>query len=270
MIKLLIHQLKENLRDVLPWIILSFLATIILTFLNKHFDSTFLLVILGIATFAMFLSFALSMVMVIINDYKSFYGQNAAFFDVLPIKSSGITSSRIINIMIMTLFLAILFLIELFILAGLTSGSGVIEGFKSLFILIRDGFKELRLMDIGLMVLIVLSSLFSGISRITASITIGSDKTFKDLGIFGPILVYILITIVLFILSSIFAYTAIELRFFAQMTSPETDATFTVEMAQMTNNIRKIILAGSIANILFGSIQSFLTNYFHKNRLTVG
>lgn len=270
MIKLLKHQLKENLRDALPWVILSFLATIILNFLNKSFDSSFLQIILAFAILAMFLSFALSMVMVIINDYKSFYGQNAAFYDVLPIKSSGVTSSRIINMMVMSLILAILFVVEFFIFMSLSSGEGPIEGLRSLFAIIRDGLYELRIMDIVLMVLIVLSSLFSGISRITASITIGSDRTFKDLGKFGPILVYILISIVLFIIFSFFGYKAIELGFFSQMTSSETASTFTVEMAQMTDNFRKIVFVGSIANIIVGAIQTFLTNYFHKNNLTVG
>ena len=42
MAKLLKHQLKENIRDIIPWVVIPIILVMILNFVNSYFDSAFL------------------------------------------------------------------------------------------------------------------------------------------------------------------------------------------------------------------------------------
>ena len=94
MAKLLKNQLKENIMDIIPWIVIPLIISVALNYINSYLDSVFLDFFTVISMILMYSSFAISMVIVILNDYKKFYGEEAAFYDVLPVKSKDITTSR--------------------------------------------------------------------------------------------------------------------------------------------------------------------------------
>ena len=99
------------------------ILSLVLNYINLYFDSAFLDFITVISMVVMYSSFAISMIIVILNDYKKFYGEEAAFYDVLPVKSKDITTSRVLNIMIIALLAGLVFLIEFFGFLLVTTGA---------------------------------------------------------------------------------------------------------------------------------------------------
>lgn len=141
MAKLLKHQLKENIRDIIPWMVIPLILSLVLNYINLYFDSAFLDFITVISMVVMYSSFAISMIIVILNDYKKFYGEEAAFYDVLPVKSKDITTSRILNIMILAILAGLIFLIEFFGFLVISTGQDGI-GIKELFDQIKSFFDQ--------------------------------------------------------------------------------------------------------------------------------
>lgn len=41
MAKLLKHQLKENIRDIFPWIVIPIILAVVLNFINSYLDQRF-------------------------------------------------------------------------------------------------------------------------------------------------------------------------------------------------------------------------------------
>lgn len=269
MAKLLKHQLKENFRDIFPWMVIPLILSVVLNFINSYFDSSFLDFITVISMLVMYSSFAISMIIVILNDYKKFYGEEAAFYDVLPVKSKDITTSRVLNIMIIALIAGFIFLIEFFGFFLVTTGArgeDISQLFKQIKIFL-DQFPPKTLI-IGTIAFVV--SLFANLTRILASISIGSSKTFKDMGKFGPVLVFILITIVISILGLTFGVKFLE-TFAVKVSESSTQIQNGLYLSNIetVEELTRIMGLGSILNIVVSSIQIYLTNFFHKNKLTV-
>ena len=42
MAKLLKHQLKENIRDILPWMVIPLILSVALNYINSYLDSAFM------------------------------------------------------------------------------------------------------------------------------------------------------------------------------------------------------------------------------------
>lgn len=266
MAKLLKHQLKENIRDILPWMVIPLIAAVVLSVLNSYFESEFLKFILFISLFVLCTSFVISTVIVILNDYKRFYGQEAAFYDVLPIKSSEITASRVLNIMIVSILVGIILAIELLVFFTTTTAMGIDE--------LREAFKSLKIyldqiqaqsLIIGIVGIIV--SLLATMSRILASITIGSDKVFKDLGKFGPVIVFILISIVV-------SASGLGLGFkfmgdFSISRQVPAESGVYLEIPQKIKGLTRAVGIGTLLNLVVSVVQIYFTNLFYKKRLTV-
>lgn len=269
MAKLLKHQLKENIRDIIPWMVIPLILSVVLNYINLYFDSAFLDFITVISMVVMYSSFAVSMIIVILNDYKKFYGEEAAFYDVLPVKSKDITTSRVLNIMIIAIIAGLVFLIEFFGFLVISTGPDGL-GVKELFEGLKRFFDQFpsKTLIIGTITLIV--SLLATLTRILASISIGSSKIFKDMGKFGPVLVFIIITIIV----SIFGLT-FGLKFFetfginASTSSDQIQNGLYLSGAETIEELTRIMGLGTILNIVETSIQIYLTNFFHKNKLTV-
>lgn len=267
--KLLKHQLKENIRDIIPWMVIPLILSLVLNYINLYFDSAFLGFITVISMILMYSSFAISMIIVILNDYKKFYGEEAAFYDVLPVKSKDITTSRVLNIMIIAIIAGLVFLIEFFGFLVISTGQDGL-GVKELFEGLKRFFDQFpsKTLIIGTITLIV--SLLATLTRILASISIGSSKIFKDMGKFGPIVVFIIITIII----SIFGLT-FGLKFFetfginASTSSDQIQNGLYLSGAETIEELTRIMGLGTILNIVETSIQIYLTNFFHKNKLTV-
>lgn len=269
MAKLLKHQLKENIRDIIPWMVIPLILSLVLNYINLYFDSAFLDFITVISMVVMYSSFAISMIIVILNDYKKFYGEEAAFYDVLPVKSKDITTSRVLNIMIIAIIAGLVFLIEFFGFLVISTGPDGL-GVKELFEGLKRFFDQFpsKTLIIGTITLIV--SILATLTRILASISIGSSKTFRDLGKFGPILVFILITIVISILGLTFGVKFLEtFSINVSKSSSQIRSGFYLNNIETVEELTRIMGLGSILNIVVSSIQIYLTNFFHKNKLTV-
>lgn len=266
MAKLLKHQLKENIRDIIPWMIIPLILSIVLNYINLYFDSAFLDFITVISMVVMYSSFAVSMIIVILNDYKKFYGEEAAFYDVLPVKSKDITTSRVLNIMIIALFAGFIFFIEFFGFLLVTIGEDISQIFEQIKVLLG----QVPSKTIIVFIITVLISLLATLTRILASISIGSSKTFKDMGKFGPVLVFILITIVISILGLTFGVKFLE-TFAVKVSesSTQTQNGLYLSNIETVEELTRIMGLGSILNIVVSSVQIYLTNFFHKNKLTV-
>lgn len=269
MAKLLKHQLKENFRDIFPWIVIPIILAVVLNFINSYLDSAFLDFITVISMLVMYSSFAISMIIVILNDYKKFYGEEAAFYDVLPVKSKDITTSRILNIMIIALIAGLVFLIEFVGFFFITTGARG-EDISQIFKQIKTILDQFPSKTILVFIITVLISLLATFTRILASISIGSSKTFKDMGKFGPVLVFIIITIIV----SIFGLT-FGLKFFETFgvrvseSSTQTQSGFYLSDIKTVEEFTRILGIGAILDLVASSIQIYLTNFFHKNKLTV-
>lgn len=269
MAKLLKHQLKENFRDIIPWVVIPIILVMILNFVNSYFDSAFLDFIMAISMLVMYSSFAISMIIVILNDYKKFYGEEAAFYDVLPVKSKDITTSRILNIMIIALIAGLVFLIEFVGFFFITTGARG-EDISQIFKQIKTILDQFPSKTILVFIITVLISLLATFTRILASISIGSSKTFKDMGKFGPVLVFIIITIIV----SIFGLT-FGLKFFETFgvrvseSSTQTQSGFYLSDIKTVEEFTRMLGIGAILDLVASSIQIYLTNFFHKNKLTV-
>ena len=269
MAKLLKHQLKENIRDIFPWMVIPLILSVVLNFINSYFDSSFLDFITVISMLVMYSSFAISMIIVILNDYKKFYGEEAAFYDVLPVKSKDITTSRILNIMIIALIAGLVFLIEFVGFFFITTGARG-EDISQIFKQIKTILDQFPSKTILVFIITVLISLLATFTRILASISIGSSKTFKDMGKFGPVLVFIIITIIV----SIFGLT-FGLKFFETFgvrvseSSTQTQSGFYLSDIKTVEEFTRMLGIGAILDLVASSIQIYLTNFFHKNKLTV-
>lgn len=269
MAKLLKHQLKENFRDIFPWMVIPLILSVVLNFINSYFDSSFLDFITVISMLVMYSSFAISMIIVILNDYKKFYGEEAAFYDVLPVKSKDITTSRILNIMIIALIAGLVFLIEFVGFFFITTGARG-EDISQIFKQIKTILDQFPSKTILVFIITVLISLLATFTRILASISIGSSKTFKDMGKFGPVLVFIIITIIV----SIFGLT-FGLKFFETFgvrvseSSTQTQSGFYLSDIKTVEEFTRMLGIGAILDLVASSIQIYLTNFFHKNKLTV-
>lgn len=269
MAKLLKHQLKENIRDIFPWIVIPIILAVVLNFINSYLDSAFLDFITVISMLVMYSSFAISMIIVILNDYKKFYGDQAAFYDVLPVKSKDITTSRILNIMIIALIAGLIFLMEFVGFFFITTGARG-EDISQIFKQIKTLLDQVPTKTILVFIITVLISLLATLTRILASISIGSSKTFKDMGKFGPVLVFIIITIIV----SIFGLT-FGLKFFETFgvrvseSSTQTQSGFYLSDIKTVEEFTRMLGIGAILDLVASSIQIYLTNFFHKNKLTV-
>lgn len=269
MAKLLRHQLKENFRDIFPWMLIPLILSAVLNYINSYLDSAFLDFITVISMLVMYSSFAISMIIVILNDYKKFYGDQAAFYDVLPVKSKDITTSRILNIMIIAILAGLIFLVEFFgffTVATSVQGEDIIGIFEQIKTLLNQVPSKTLIMGI----VTIIFSLLATLTRILASISIGSSKTFRDLGKFGPVLVFILITIIVSVLGLTFGFKFFEtFAINVSESSSQTQSGFYLSKIETVEELTRIMGLGSILNIVVSSVQIFLTNFFHKNKLTV-
>lgn len=269
MSKLLKHQLKENIRDILPWIIVPLILSVVLNYINSYLDSAFLDFFTVLSMLLMYSSFAISMIIVILNDYKKFYGDQAAFYDVLPVKDKDVTTSRILNIMIISIIAGLIFLIEFigfFTVATSVQGEDIIGIFKQ----IKTVLGQFPTKTIIIFIITVLISLLATLTRILASISIGSSKTFKDLGKFGPVLVFILITIIISILGLTFGVKFLEtFSVNVSKSSSQVQNGLYLSNIESVEELTRIMGLGTILNIVVSAVQIYLTNFFHKNKLTV-
>lgn len=217
----------------------------------------------------MYSSFAISMIIVILNDYKKFYGEEAAFYDVLPVKSKDITTSRILNIMIIALIAGLVFLIEFVGFFFITTGARG-EDISQIFKQIKTILDQFPSKTILVFIITVLISLLATFTRILASISIGSSKTFKDMGKFGPVLVFIIITIIVSIFGLTFGVKFLE-TFAVKVSesSTQTQSGFYLSDIKTVEEFTRMLGIGAILDLVASSIQIYLTNFFHKNKLTV-
>ena len=90
------------------------------------------------------------------------------------------------------------------------------------------------------------------------------------MGKFGPVLVFIIITIIVSVLGLTFG-----LKFFETFainvseSSTQTQSGFYLSKIETIEELTRVMGFGTILNIVVSSVQIYLTNFFHKNKLTV-
>lgn len=90
------------------------------------------------------------------------------------------------------------------------------------------------------------------------------------MGKFGPVLVFIIITIIVSILGLTFG-----LKFFETFgvrvseSSTQTQSGFYLSDIKTVEEFTRMLGIGAILDLVASSIQIYLTNFFHKNKLTV-
>lgn len=273
MSKLLSQQLKENIKDISLWMIIPMILALVLNKINIYFNSSILSLIIVLSTLVMYSSFAIAMVIVILNDYKRFYGGGAAFYDVLPVKDKDITLSRFLNYIIMAFLAGIILIIELLVFFTVATKIGF-EGLNGMFETVKNFLRQFPNTSIFFTILALITSLIVNLVRFISSITIGSDRVFKNLGKFGPVIVFIIISIISSIIGLILArffigsLESLNTAQIAAQTAAESGQ-FTVQVSERVKDVTKIMAFGSGLNIVSILILMFLTNYFHKNRLSV-
>lgn len=201
MSKLLGQQLKENIKDIFLWIIIPPILLFGLNTLTYFTDLQIVKTFLILSIVILYTSFAVDVFIIIVNDYNRFYGEKAAFYDVLPIKSSSVTSSRILSLFITILLIGVIAILELLIFLMVLNNFSIFEMISE----IKNSLSKVPMDMIIVLILTFISSIIANISQVVFSITLGSDRIFKKFNKFGPIVAYILLSLLLTIFAIAFA-----------------------------------------------------------------
>ena len=188
MITLLKAQLKEN-RSV---ILFCLIAPVVVTFFQSLIISgpgimyTFPLipfVALGVIFSYIFLSLS-----TIYKDYQIHYGDHASFYSTIPLSSKEVTGTRFLYYLVINIFSFISFFCVLMIFF---LSIKIFDGFPQIMLEAGRYLKQISLMNYALMFLYGIFFLFHSISLYLVSVSLGGEKLLRKLGIFGPVLVYI-------------------------------------------------------------------------------
>src|SRR5699024_8010536 len=100
-------------------------------------------------------------------------------------------------------------------------------------------------------------------------ISIGSDKRFKALGKFGPVVVFIIISLIVSILGLLIGFFLLPESYNETVRITLENQEEIMLLADILDGMVKIIMAGAVLNIVVLVTQVYLTDFFHKNRLSV-
>lgn len=264
--KLLKLQLKENLK-ILLWIWLLPLALSTgFVLLNRRVDSAFAQVGLGISFMLLFLGIGISAIIVIYQDYQRFFAKEAIFYQSLPISPGASVWSRFFAYFISFVLIILVFILDLWIV-GVALGGLSTQELKETFSMVLEALRSVSLANRLTLCVLFICLTINFVHEVIFCMNLGTQKAFKSMGIFGPILMFILLTIFLQILTAIFVNIM-----------PESLQTYLEEVSQLQsfdyNGVLKLQRPMYFAliglNILSVGIFSSLSIYIQKNKLSVG
>ncbi|MDD7463530.1 MAG: hypothetical protein SOW41_08565 [Anaerococcus sp.] len=264
--KLLKLQLKENLKILLwIWLIPLALSTGFIL-LNRNVDNTLTQVGLAISIFLLFFGLGASLIIVIYQDYQRFFGKEAIFYQSLPVAPGANVWSRFFSYFVSIILIVFVLFFDFWIIS-IASGSISLFEVKDVFQTIVSSLRQINFVNVITIVVLYISLSITFIHQIIFCMNFGTQKYFKSMGIFGPILMFILVTILLQVLTFLSFYLI-----------PESVETYFVEVSHINssdiNNVlniqRPIFYLISGVNILLSVIYASISTYIQNKKLSVG
>lgn len=263
--RLLKLQLKENLKSLIGIWLIPLVLSAGFIYLNRSFDNIITQMGMSISMFLLFLGLGASSLIVIYLDYQRFFGREAIFYQSLPISSMSSIRSRFLNYLISLIFIFVVMFIDFSIISAAGGEVAFIEikqVFTSFFQMLGSYPKES-----SLFLAMFLSSALSSIFMLIFCINFGSQKAFKSMGIFGPIVVFILTNLIIFLLMIFVSYLLNEnfAGFFAQYSNIEANS-----LKEFIKVSGPIFYIGISVNLIMAIIFGFLADRSQGKRLSVG
>ncbi len=265
--KLLKLQLKENLK-ILFWIWLIPLALSTgFILLNRNVDNTFTQVGLAISIFLLFFGLGASLIIVIYQDYQRFFGKEAIFYQSLPVAPGANVWSRFFSYFVSIILIVFVLFFDFWIIS-IASGTFLLTDLKLSLDLIGESLRQVPLGYVISFALLILTSIAFEIYDIILSINLGSQKSFKSMGFFGPILMYVLLKV---LLQVIILIVISQIRpgmdsYLVEVSSAPDPATFTETM-----DLFGPIFYGVIGfNLVMTGIFAAISTYLQNKKLSVG
>ncbi|MGO3018067.1 MAG: hypothetical protein ACTIH2_02835 [Anaerococcus sp.] len=263
--KLLKLQLKENLKILIWVLVIPIILSAGFLYLNRTYDNSITDIGMGLSIILLFLGLGASGLIVLYEDYQRFFGKEAIFYQSLPVSPTANIWSRFFTYLISFIMIFIVLIFDLSIL-GIFSGSFNIDSVKEVFRIIFDRLGEYPKESL-IFITIMITSMITSIFMIIFSINVGSQKSLKSMGIFGPILIYILTSILLQVLS------VLTINFI-----PSGEGSYLAQLAQnhikdFTDfmNIYSLYFYTSIGvNILLAAVFGLISKYSQDKKLSVG
>ncbi|MDD7304994.1 MAG: hypothetical protein PUG67_00240 [Peptoniphilaceae bacterium] len=264
--KLFKLQTKGNLKA-LSWILLIPLvlsAGFIL--LNRRVDNALTEVGSGISLLLLFLGIGLSALIVMYIDYQRFFGRESIFYQSLPIGPAANIWSRFFSYLVTFLIIFLVMFLDFGIIL-LASGSISINELDDLFKALTRSLSQISLSDWIKIIIVLLSALISFIYKIIFCINLGTQKAFKSMGVFGPILMFIMLTIILQILFALTVYIMPDIgKYIEEMLNVNS-----LEISNPLLKLKRAMFYVTIgANILIAAIYAIFSIYLQKNKLSIG
>ena len=262
--KLLGQILKEDIKAILPWMVLPPIAVFVwLSILLKVGENPIIGFLAGLSMFLLLIAPFIALISAAVNDWNRFYGKNAAFYSGLPFTSGQVLGARFINYLIMGIIAGIAAFINISMLAA-SQGSGM-ELFDVIGMFIREiqeTFGNQMLVMVGLYILIAGISVAS---LLVFANTLGSVKELSGLSYFAPIIIFFVVNI---LTTSIFSrIQANEVSAFISV-----NANVSPEMIRSTlaaNPPTRLIWIPTLANTAISIVLNSISYYIHKNKLSV-
>lgn len=263
--KLLKLQLKENLKILIWVLVIPIILSAGFLYLNRTYDNSITDIGMGLSIILLFLGLGASGLIVLYEDYQRFFGKEAIFYQSLPVSPTANIWSRFFTYLISFIIISIVMVVDLSIL-GVLGGDVSIGELNEAFKIILATLAEYPKSSI-ILTFIIISQAISSIFTTIFCINIGSEKTFKSMGIFGPIFIYIITGIVLQVLGFLIIYLmpSGEGSYLAQIS--QYDSINYKEFMDLFSIVFYIIIG---INILKSTVFGLLSKYSQARKLSVG
>lgn len=201
--KLLGHQLKRHFSKNYFLLLAPFICGI-LGFLSYQISPNGESVVFGLSFLCLSIIYCAAGIVIILDDYNMFYGKTAMFYQSIPVSPTGKTFSRLFYYLITFLVYSIIYGLGLFSFLGVaaTAEGASISDLKEIPEDIIDAMNGVGMDMIGIVLLLFVVVAFYVASKFIFSISLGSEKSLRRIGLAGPVLVYIGLSILnIFLLS---------------------------------------------------------------------
>lgn len=197
--KLIKYQLK-NQGKLLGIFIVIPLVLLLVSFFTAQVDPFKLNITMGFGMAITAVCVIAAIIYTAYRDYHSYYGNDASFFHTLPISPKEILGARFFTLFIVFAILIILMVFCLFAQLYINASALKPAEFSAFIGEIEVSLEQINgilPMNIFLILAITLIiSLIFTIFKILFSISIGSEQPFKKLGVGGPILIFIIVSVI--------------------------------------------------------------------------
>lgn len=262
--KLLGQIFKEDIKGILPWMVLPPIAVFItLSMLMRLGENPIIGFLAGVSMLLVILAPFIALVSAAVNDWTRFYGKNAAFYSGLPFTSGEVIGARLVNFIIMGIIASLAAFINVSIMiASQGDSQEFFDMIKTLFASIQEAFGSQILILIGLFVIL---AGITFVSEIIFANTLGSTNGLSSLSYFAPILTFFIVNIAISIIFGQFQYLAASNYY-------EITANMTPEMVKaafMENPPTSVLIIPIIVHAIVAIGLNWASFYIHDKKLSV-